>query len=71
MVEKEEEKKREKRRHIFIPFLKISFLGEGIDTKIFVDRIFGGLFFSPFVFLAEEEEKRSLFFSNVLENNPK
>ena len=30
--------------HIYT-FLKISFLGGGIDTKIFVDRIFGGLFF--------------------------
>ena len=38
LVEKEEEKKREKRWHIFIPFWKISFLGGGIDTKIFVDR---------------------------------
>ena len=63
LVEKEEEKKREKMTHIYT-FLKISFLSGGIDTKIFEDRIFGGLFFFFFFFGAKKATRKTSLLAN-------
>ena len=61
LVGKEEKKERKKMTHTYT-FLKISFLGGGIDTKIFVDRkklsYFGQC---AFVFGAKKQTKTNDF----------